>query len=307
MSDQYYLRVRGRVLGPYDHEKLRSLAQRGQLSRMHEVSTDGVSWSRATAFPDFFAAPALPVKLAASANEVDQPAGSEEICILPAKDPVQHVTNGPPHVGDQKWHYISNGVQCGPVDFSALRVLVGTGQVRADDQVWTDGMPAWITAIQVPGLFRSPNEVPQVGAAGNVSGGPTQLLPEMLCRVAVEARSWVLFIASLGFLYSFLQVLLGIFSLVRGAQARQTSVVAGGIFLLLHALLFLVGAAVLSSYASRLGGLRYSRESPILEKALESLRSFWIFASIYLVVLLVFIGVILIGAISAGMTPEWWQ
>ncbi len=54
MENQLYIRVRGRVLGPYDEEKLQGLARRGQLSRMHELSQDGVNWVRATNYPELF-------------------------------------------------------------------------------------------------------------------------------------------------------------------------------------------------------------------------------------------------------------
>src|SRR5690242_12141571 len=47
-SQQYYIRVRGRVLGPFDLEKLKSLRSRGQFSRIHEISTDGQMWSPAS-------------------------------------------------------------------------------------------------------------------------------------------------------------------------------------------------------------------------------------------------------------------
>src|SRR3954453_4067022 len=54
METSLYIRVRGRVLGPYETEKLQSMVRRGQLSRVHELSTDGVSWVRASNYPELF-------------------------------------------------------------------------------------------------------------------------------------------------------------------------------------------------------------------------------------------------------------
>ena len=54
MENQLYIRMRGRVLGPYDQEKLQSLARRGQLSRMHELSQDATNWVRASTYPELF-------------------------------------------------------------------------------------------------------------------------------------------------------------------------------------------------------------------------------------------------------------
>src|SRR5258708_1234857 len=44
----FYIRNRGRVLGPFSVERLKALRARGQFSRVHEVSQDGNSWQPAT-------------------------------------------------------------------------------------------------------------------------------------------------------------------------------------------------------------------------------------------------------------------
>ena len=44
MHGPLYIRVLGRVKGPFEWEKLRILVKRGQLSRIHEVSVDGQAW-----------------------------------------------------------------------------------------------------------------------------------------------------------------------------------------------------------------------------------------------------------------------
>jgi hypothetical protein len=54
----YYLRVRGRILGPFSVEKLRSLRTRGQFSRIHEISTDRRAWSPASSIDHLFSSPA---------------------------------------------------------------------------------------------------------------------------------------------------------------------------------------------------------------------------------------------------------
>ena len=44
MATSYFIRLRGNVQGPFDAERLRQLARRGQFTRLHEVSTDGQEW-----------------------------------------------------------------------------------------------------------------------------------------------------------------------------------------------------------------------------------------------------------------------
>ncbi|NLF06475.1 MAG: trypsin-like serine protease [Pirellulaceae bacterium] len=54
MENRLYIRIRGRVLGPYDREKLHLMARRGQFGRMHEVSEDGVAWQPASTYGELF-------------------------------------------------------------------------------------------------------------------------------------------------------------------------------------------------------------------------------------------------------------
>jgi general secretion pathway protein E len=54
MSGKYYIRLRGRKIGPLTVEKLQSLARRGRFGRHYEVSTNGKTWKRAAEFPELF-------------------------------------------------------------------------------------------------------------------------------------------------------------------------------------------------------------------------------------------------------------
>lgn len=54
----YFIRVRGRVLGPYDVAQLKTLRARGQFSRANEVSTDRQAWQSAGTIEHLFASPA---------------------------------------------------------------------------------------------------------------------------------------------------------------------------------------------------------------------------------------------------------
>lgn len=50
-APRYFVRVRGRVQGPFDVSRIRSLRARGQLSRAFEVSEDGRVWSSSREVP----------------------------------------------------------------------------------------------------------------------------------------------------------------------------------------------------------------------------------------------------------------
>ena len=54
MPSRYYIRFRGRKLGPLTVERLHSLAKRGRFARHYEVSVDGKRWSSAAEYPELF-------------------------------------------------------------------------------------------------------------------------------------------------------------------------------------------------------------------------------------------------------------
>src|SRR2546427_9492444 len=64
--EQYYVRMRGQVSGPYTLGQLHNLRLRGHLGRFHEVSANQVQWMPASAVPGLFSStgPLPPVESA---------------------------------------------------------------------------------------------------------------------------------------------------------------------------------------------------------------------------------------------------
>lgn len=54
MSPSYYVRIQGRVLGPFQTHQLLSMRDRGQFKQFHEVSFDQRTWYPAGNFPELF-------------------------------------------------------------------------------------------------------------------------------------------------------------------------------------------------------------------------------------------------------------
>ncbi len=293
MESQMYIRVRGRVLGPYDQEKLQSLARRGQLSRMHELSTDGASWVRASNYPEFFTGNAIE---APSEYQVAADPVSAATAAVPAM--AMGSTVGTPPNQSGHWYYTSGGAQRGPVEFANLQLLCASGQVQPDDLVWADGMPAWMPATRIPGLIQTS------GAVRDGSGpvGTSSEVQDRVYRSAYSSKPWVVFIAIALCVYAALSALGGMWWLITGARIRSTFLVASGMFELVWALDAAVGAYLLNAYGSRLNSLQYSPKPAVLEKSLEALRAFWIYVAINLIVLLVFIGVVVVWAFAVGVT-----
>ncbi len=52
------------------------------------------------------------------------------------------------------WHYAASGKQSpAPVPFARLQQLAAGGQLQPGDMVWSDGMPQWVAASTIQGLF----------------------------------------------------------------------------------------------------------------------------------------------------------
>ena len=294
MDNSLYIRVRGRVLGPYDQEKLQSLARRGQLSRMHELSVDGASWVRASNYPELFTG--SPVEMPTDHRAASEPAaaGVATAATAPAAAQTAGPTTG-------RWHYTSAGVQRGPVDFSNLQLLCASGQITTDDLVWSDGMPAWIPANQIPGLIRAPAtaETSYDAASDRADKGG---IPDRVYRAAYSSRPWVMFISTAMSVEVALYGIGGMWMLILGARVRSTLGVAWGIFALVFALDLAIGSFLLYAYMSRMSSLRISPKPVVLEKVHDSMRAFWIYIAINLIVAIALVGFFVIWVFAAGVT-----
>ena len=77
--DQYYVRSRGRVSGPYSVDQLREMRRRGNLTSIHEISTDQDTWRLVSEAPDLFGSlgPPAAFRSAAAAVTDDSPVAVE--------------------------------------------------------------------------------------------------------------------------------------------------------------------------------------------------------------------------------------
>jgi len=296
MDKALYVRVRGRVLGPYEHEKLLLMVHRGQLGRMHEVSTDGTHWVRASTYPELFVA--APVKLVAREMPVGSPPpaanqapaeGADNYSLEePSVELPEAILATPPSPAGQQWYYDRGGKESGPVDESVLRQLLASRELAPSSLVWRSGMQSWMAASEVPGLIPAA-AVPASVYTDDTDHKASDSHFESLYKTAASSRPWVTFLAVTAFVYSGLWLLLGFCALAWGADKGGPPVVAAGLFWIINAVVVAVGGILLAGYANRLGSLHYSKSPIILERALEQLRIFWTYISIVLIVVLAFV------------------
>lgn len=297
-----FVRIRGRVLGPYDHEKLKGLAQRGQFSRLHEVSTDGVSWVRAATFPQLFTAGTAAPVSDGHAPAAPEPTEPDSINVAP------EVPRGRSSERSQ-WYYTRGGAQCGPVPFAELQALAFSGQLAATEQVWNDSMPDWVPANQVSGLaFPSAPGVagPFQGQRSPVSDSAAtaardSVSPEVIAAFS-GARPWISFTAIVGMVYAGLTIVGAILTFAGASQNRLAApvAIAVGVFQLIFAGVCITGSLMLWRHAAHTRELSYTSSTSALRSVAESHRVFWQFFGIVLIVLLAFLLFGMVVALSAA-------
>ena len=104
---QLYVRVRGKVTGPFGLPQLKSLRDRGQFRRFHEVSEDRKSWTPASSILELF-----PQTESRSAGQPEgQSADAQTTGVLK-----QPRSAGTTMQGTAQWYYVDgDGKEIGPV------------------------------------------------------------------------------------------------------------------------------------------------------------------------------------------------
>lgn len=99
------------------------------------------------------------------------------------EDPAEVVVHPPASSSEGDWHYTKEGKRIGPISIELMRQLAASGQIRASDLVWRQGMSEWVIANTIEGLFPRPRKpgpppLPVEDALSTTpSGGSPQRLP----------------------------------------------------------------------------------------------------------------------------------
>lgn len=286
MNEHFYVRIRGRVQGPYDVEKLRSLVRRGQLSRMHEVSNDKVAWRQAADFPDLFAAPEVRRPDAAGSG-----AGSAAAAVVVEEDEQYAIPD------DKDWYYAKNNVQNGPVTFDHLKALVQAGAVLGGDLVWKQGMGEWKPAWQVQGL----QTIPLLTSPDVRNSRASDAIDAEIVRTMADAKGWAGFVSVCINGFGLLMLGVSLMNFLFGVRKGNIAATAGGLFGLLWGSIILTAGVMLAKYNGNVGRFLTDRSPGSLDAAMRNLKSLWVFASIVLLLFLINTLGIAIWVFSAGL------
>jgi hypothetical protein len=153
---RWFVKARGRVLGPLTWAQLESLRDRGQLARFNQVSQDRQSWISAASLVRLFphvegAGPSLPTAsgratLAASTARLD------EFIILDDADADSSASTARTAQEAPTWFFARDGARHGPLRLSALQGMADGGEIAPDTLLWKSGMEDWTPGFLVPEL-----------------------------------------------------------------------------------------------------------------------------------------------------------
>ncbi len=282
-QESYHVRVRGNVLGPFRRDQLLKMIDRGQLTRMHEVSCNGGVWQPAGNFPELFPQQSPP----ASAQPVEE-----------AVSTISAGTTSPPsqQIPEVAWWYERDGRENGPVQASELKQLIAQGIIGPDNQVWREGMTEWqpIRATELAIFLPSrPVSISSANYAPVTASAPAGDLPPMTVQILMDIRLWSGIFAGVSAIICAVVLLLCFVALlaVDIADARVSAVLTA-----IHFGLWLIPCIYLLNASISIRELKYTPSLIVLEKVLKRWRTYYLWAGI---VVLVTCGLGAIGVIAA--------
>ena len=202
-----------------------------------------------------------------------------------------------------QWYYAHLGQQVGPVADEQGRGLGASGVLKPADLVWSEGLPAWTPAHQVPGLLAAPANTPPPPAYAPPSPRQGGVSEEMVTLLQAT-RPWVRLLSVLGFIgLGFLVLGSLAFVLIPmgglGAMGLGPRVAIAALYLLMG-FVQLPAVLYLGRYAGRITRLSASGAPVDLEEALRAQKSFWKYVGILTLVMIILYVLILVVALGVG-------
>ena len=145
MADTYFVRFRGRTVGPYSLAQAQQMARKGQLSRTSEVSNDGQAWSHAGSFPEIFERPAGGALASSKSSSL-----SIDTDLAPGGSVTFPAFDVPKTPSPNEWYYTSGDEQKGPASSTNIVAMLKAGTLASQDRVWREGLGNWVSISDVP-------------------------------------------------------------------------------------------------------------------------------------------------------------
>ncbi|MEX2673416.1 MAG: GYF domain-containing protein [Phycisphaeraceae bacterium] len=141
-GQQVFVRFRGRVSGPFTAEQVKQMIKRGQLTRVHHVSTDRHNWKRADTVLRQFQRPS-PVISDESTGHAKATAGEAASAVGEEESEKGNGTTSSAAHAKRAWFYSLGDSEVGPIAEERLRQLLQGEGLDADTLFWREGMATW--------------------------------------------------------------------------------------------------------------------------------------------------------------------
>ena len=163
-AETWYVRARGRILGPLSWDQLLALRHRGQLARFDQVSRDRHAWVAADSLERLFprtgtgAFAVGPGARSPAPHRHKEPESSAFLILDDdaAAEPVASPASpaGPTDEEPAGWHYADAGTPRGPVGYPELKRLAREGRIGPATLYWRSGLEQWTPGSELPELNR---------------------------------------------------------------------------------------------------------------------------------------------------------
>ena len=161
-NEQYYVRWRGKLTGPFEFEQLKEMAAQGRLTKLHDISTDRTEWRRAGALEDLYPPYALNVSPIPAAAPPESAAA--QVAVAPEQpsqylheqlheEEAEQTVEQPAEVQEAAadWYYSRDQRVEGPYATRVIAQFIAEGRLGPDDYVSPSADPsAWQLIGNVP-------------------------------------------------------------------------------------------------------------------------------------------------------------
>ncbi len=295
--ERVFIRFRGRTIGPLTPDKVKDMVRRGQVTRMHELSGDGLSWMKADEFGNFFpravASGGMAGDMAASASSV--PPGSEG----------SHGEGGTaPAANDNataQWYAHVNGEKQGPVSMDQMRLYSEAKILKKDSLVWKNGMDTWKPAAEmIPELFGG---APAGGGQTIVSHVTSETPPGDGGALSTELAKHHALILAFGVSLLIIAAIFMVGQIValnQGGRKLKSDTMSAAIRISLSGVAAIAGVMAVQS-AVKLKAAAESSSAIAALMAARTLNQFWLLTSVSVMIWLGILLLILITALATNV------
>jgi len=305
----YYVRIRGKTLGPLEEKQVVHLVRQGKLGRMNEISTDQRQWVRADEFEQFFPKPQPAIPPTAGPSKPPHLDATH----LP-KDKTQevetrHTTAESPTTA---WYYSEDGkTGAGPFPPGDIEQMIRKGKIIGQTILWNDHIDPQTaeTTAEFARYFRKSSKPiarrnrkgsPWHQAPDDAPGRHGTLSPDLLEQLE-KAAAWSLVLALMGTTSAAILLIAQLFLFVIVVQTGSAPLTLG--FLLVMLVVdMLSGYMILVLWRCTSQWKRTLREADDVSLILATKRmaEFWRACVLTPIVLCVFMLLIALSALTAG-------